>query len=75
MAPDGTQTASASRTPGRAAALARRKQIALAMLAVAALVFVVGTWLEMRHPHWGFELLVAMAEAAMIGGLADWFAV
>lgn len=75
MAPDGTQTASASLTPGRAAALARRKQIALAMLAVAALVFVVGTWLEMRHPHWGFELLVAMAEAAMIGGLADWFAV
>ena len=59
----------------RALALARRKRIAVAMLLVAAAVFVAGTWLELRYPHWGFGLLVAMAEAAMIGGLADWFAV
>ncbi|WP_228064314.1 DUF445 domain-containing protein [Novilysobacter avium] len=45
------------------------------MLAVAAAVFAVGTWLRITHPHWGFDLLVAMAEAAMVGGLADWFAV
>ncbi len=59
----------------RAAALARRKRIAVNMLAVAAVVFGIGTWLGITHPHWGFDLLVAMAEAAMVGGLADWFAV
>lgn len=59
----------------RATALARRKRIAVAMLLVAGLLFVAGSWMEVRHPHWGFGLLVAMAEAAMIGGLADWFAV
>ncbi len=67
--------ASAVPTSPRALALARRKRIAVAMLLVAAAVFVAGTWLELRYPHWGFGLLVAMAEAAMIGGLADWFAV
>ncbi|CAG4972711.1 hypothetical protein LYB30171_01279 [Lysobacter luteus] len=45
------------------------------MLAAAAVLFVAATWMEVRHPHWAFGLLVAMAEAAMIGGLADWFAV
>jgi uncharacterized membrane-anchored protein YjiN (DUF445 family) len=61
--------------PDRATALARRKRIALVMLAVAAAVFAIGTWLRISHPHGGFDLLVAMAEAAMVGGLADWFAV
>ena len=59
----------------RAVALARRKRVAVAMLAAAAVLFVAATWMEVRHPHWAFGLLVAMAEAAMIGGLADWFAV
>ena len=59
----------------RAVALARRKRVAVAMLAGAAALFVAATWMEVRHPHWAFGLLVAMAEAAMIGGLADWFAV
>ena len=45
------------------------------MLAAAAVLFAAATWMEVRHPHWAFGLLVAMAEAAMIGGLADWFAV
>ncbi len=45
------------------------------MLAVAAAVFAAGTWLRITHPHPGFDVMVAMAEAAMIGGLADWFAV
>ena len=58
----------------RAVALARRKRVAVAMLAAAAVLFVAATWMEVRHPHWAFGLLVAMAEAAMIGGLADWFA-
>ena len=59
----------------RAVALARRKRVAVATLAAAAVLFVAATWMEVRHPHWAFGLLVAMAEAAMIGGLADWFAV
>lgn len=59
----------------RATALARRKRIAVTMLAVAAGVFAAGTWLRITHPHPGFDLMVAMAEAAMVGGLADWFAV
>ena len=67
--------ASAEPTSPRALALARRKRVAVAMLLVAALVFIVGSWLELQSPHWGFSLVVAMAEAAMIGGLADWFAV
>ena len=67
--------ASAEPTSPRALALARRKRIAVAMLVLAALVFIAGTWLELHSPHWGFSLVVAMAEAAMIGGLADWFAV
>lgn len=67
--------ASADPPSPRALALARRKHIAVAMLLVAALVFVTGSWLELHHPHWGIALVVAMSEAAMIGGLADWFAV
>ncbi len=59
----------------RAIALAHRKRIAVIMLAVAAAVFASGTWLRITHPHPGFDLMVAMAEAAMVGGLADWFAV
>ena len=61
--------------PDRAAALAHRKRIAVTMLAIAATVFAAGTWLRITHPHAGFDLMVAMAEAAMVGGLADWFAV
>lgn len=61
--------------PNRAAALAHRKRIAVIMLAIAASVFATGTWLRITHPHPGFDLMVAMAEAAMVGGLADWFAV
>ena len=67
--------APAEPTSPRALALARRKRIAVAMLVAAALVFIVGSWLELRSPHWGFSLVVAMAEAAMVGALADWFAV
>jgi uncharacterized membrane-anchored protein YjiN (DUF445 family) len=39
-----------------------------------AILFVIGLQLERNvHHHWGF--LVAFAEAGMVGGLADWFAV
>lgn len=56
-----------------AARLRRMKRTAAALLAAAALVFVVSTvWLS-PSPLRGF--LQAGSEAAMVGGLADWFAV
>ncbi len=80
--PHSNSEGTASLAPGvslsggdRAAALAGRKRIAVIMLAVAAAVFATGTWFRITHPHPAFDLLVAMAEAAMVGGLADWFAV
>jgi uncharacterized membrane-anchored protein YjiN (DUF445 family) len=42
------------------------------LVAMVALFFVARTF-EHRHPAWGFAR--AFAEAAMVGGLADWFAV
>jgi len=48
---------------------------ATALLALAAVVFVVARWLEMRHGWFWIGALRATAEASMVGGLADWFAV
>lgn len=47
--------------------------IATALLVAMAAVFLVARALGDRHPAWGF--VRAFAEAAMVGGLADWFAV
>jgi uncharacterized membrane-anchored protein YjiN (DUF445 family) len=47
--------------------------MATAMLAAMAVVFLVARELDAYHPIWGF--VGAFAEAAMVGGLADWFAV
>src|SRR5918998_4613527 len=47
--------------------------LATAMLAGMAAVFIATTGLVDVHPAWGF--VRAFAEAAMVGGLADWFAV
>ncbi|MEP7138916.1 MAG: DUF445 domain-containing protein [Caldimonas sp.] len=49
------------------------KLIALAMLGAAALVYVTAVVLHGRHPAWGY--VAAFAEAAMVGAIADWFAV
>ena len=43
------------------------------MLAGMAAVFIAATGLVDIHPAWGF--VRAFAEAAMVGGIADWFAV
>src|SRR5687768_16662840 len=51
----------------------RMRVIATAMLAGMAAVFVAATGLTDVHPAWGF--VRAFAEAAMVGGIADWFAV
>jgi uncharacterized membrane-anchored protein YjiN (DUF445 family) len=53
--------------------LDRMKRRATGLLVLAAAVFVVTRSLEGRYPWLG--LLRAMAEASMVGGLADWFAV
>jgi uncharacterized membrane-anchored protein YjiN (DUF445 family) len=47
--------------------------VATGLLLAAAAVYVLATWLEPRHP-WLFYV-GATAEAAMIGAIADWFAV
>ncbi|HEY0326328.1 MAG TPA: DUF445 domain-containing protein [Allosphingosinicella sp.] len=51
----------------------RMRVIATAMLAAMAAVFIAVSGLEDAHPAWGF--VKAFAEAAMVGGIADWFAV
>ena len=47
--------------------------LATAMLAGMAALFISATHLAELHPAWGF--VRAFAEAAMVGGIADWFAV
>ena len=49
------------------------QRLALGLLAAAALLYVLATTLEARHPAWGY--VAAFAEAAMVGAVADWFAV
>jgi uncharacterized membrane-anchored protein YjiN (DUF445 family) len=59
--------------PGLAQRLRRMRWLATALLAVMAVVFVAASWLLPRGP-W-LDAGRAFAEAALIGGLADWFAV
>jgi uncharacterized membrane-anchored protein YjiN (DUF445 family) len=49
------------------------KALALGLLLLAALVYVLAVFMGPRHGAWGY--VAAAAEAAMIGALADWFAV
>lgn len=51
----------------------RMRRTATGLLVAMAAVFVVLRQLEGIHPAWGFA--IAFTEAAMVGGLADWFAV
>lgn len=63
-------------TPGdseRAAELRRVKALATLVLASTLLLFILAKWLLPVHPVFGF--IAAFAEAATIGGLADWYAV
>ncbi len=57
----------------RARALARMKRLATSLLCAMTVVFLVSRALEGRHPWVGY--IRATAEAAMVGALADWFAV
>lgn len=49
------------------------KVVATGLLVLMAAIFVISRALEPRYPGFGF--VKAFAEAAMVGGLADWFAV
>jgi len=53
--------------------LVRMRGLALGLLVLMAVLFFIARALDHRHP--GFGYLQAFAEAAMVGGLADWFAV
>ncbi|TKW78593.1 MAG: DUF445 domain-containing protein [Bradyrhizobium icense] len=57
----------------RAAELRRVKLLATLVLAVTFAVFIGAKWMLPVHPVFGF--VAAFAEAATIGGLADWYAV
>jgi uncharacterized membrane-anchored protein YjiN (DUF445 family) len=59
--------------PERLSALRRMKFFAAGLLVAAAVLFVVARVVGHGKGAWGF--LQAAAEAAMVGGLADWFAV
>ena len=68
-----TPTMAEAIDPVRAAELRRIKALALAVLVACLCLLVVAKILEPRHPAFGF--VAAFAEAATIGGLADWYAV
>jgi len=57
----------------RRAALRRMKLVASGMLVIALAVVVVARMFEALHPWLGY--VRATAEASLVGGLADWFAV
>ncbi len=53
--------------------LLRLRLLATGLLLLMIVLFAVARWLEPGRPAWGF--VRAFAEAALVGGLADWFAV
>jgi uncharacterized membrane-anchored protein YjiN (DUF445 family) len=59
--------------PGLVRRLRRMRAFATALLAVMAVVYVGATWFASPTPYLG--AIRAFAEAALVGGLADWFAV
>lgn len=52
----------------------RLRRVATGLLVLMAVLLVASTW-AMAHVHPQFVWLQAFAEAALVGGLADWFAV
>ncbi len=53
--------------------VSRMKLVAGLLLLLAALLYTLATMMEDQHPAWGY--LASFAEAAMVGAIADWFAV
>ena len=58
---------------GRPRDAAGMKRLALGLLVGAACLYALATAMEPRHAAWGY--VAAFAEAAMVGAVADWFAV
>ncbi|WP_231621622.1 DUF445 domain-containing protein [Sphingomonas sp. 37zxx] len=54
-------------------ALVRMRRVATGLLVAMAGLFLVARYNVSGHPAWGY--IQSFAEAAMVGGLADWFAV
>jgi uncharacterized membrane-anchored protein YjiN (DUF445 family) len=57
----------------RQRSLDRMKRRATGLLVAMGMIFVVATVLEAQHPWLGY--IRATAEASMVGGIADWFAI
>jgi uncharacterized membrane-anchored protein YjiN (DUF445 family) len=57
----------------RRAAMGRMKAFALGLLVFVTALYLIARWQEPHHPSVGY--VRAFAEAAMVGALADWFAV
>ena len=76
LSPPSSVSASLERSPSdneRSRDLARIKMIATTLLALSVLVAFVARLMETRH--WSLGYVAAWAEAAAVGGLADWYAV
>jgi uncharacterized membrane-anchored protein YjiN (DUF445 family) len=73
MTPPATFSFDSPGDADRAAELRRVKALATLVLGSTLALFVVAKWLLPVHPVFGF--IAAFAEAATIGGLADWYAV
>lgn len=71
MAPDSGN--SKHRPDGRAGELRRMKRIAVSLLVLMFALFIAATLMQDRWP--ALSYLRAFAEAAMVGAIADWFAV
>ena len=69
----GLTAAPAAPDPALVARLRRMRVFATALLAVMAIVYAGTTWLAPPAPY--IEAVRSFAEAALVGGLADWFAV
>lgn len=73
VTPAASQPADAGDEAERARALRAMKRLATGLLVAMTVVFLVTRALEARHPWIAY--VRATAEAAMVGALADWFAV
>ena len=66
-------TAFLEQSPVRVAELTRMKRLATALLLVVTIIYIISAYFEPAYLWVGY--VNAMAEAAMIGAIADWFAV
>lgn len=61
--------------PGKAKQLQNHKLLATSLFVLMLVIFILATWLSRNHPAAWVGYVVAFSEAAMVGALADWFAV